>query len=431
MAPTQQDPGKSFRGLFANRGEAEDMRGMTQHLTTGERVAWYRHRRGLSQEVLAGLVGRTADWLGKAENNRIELDRLSVIRALAHALDVSIGDLIGEPMLMEWSKESGRGTVPALREALMDYRLLTPLIGAQADGQPPTLGALRSDVGEVWDAYQGSRYGFAARQIPLLLADALLAVRAYSGTEREEANGLLALTYQGAAMVLGKLGENELAWIAADRGLAAAQQSGDNVITASLFRSVTHCLLSTGRFETAVQLVNDAAGYLEPGLGDATPAYLSVYGTLFLTGSMAAARAEDRATAQTFLRAAESMATRLGADANHMWTAFGPTNVAIHRVATAGELGDMQVAAELGPTVDTSGLPVERRVRHNLEVARALSAWNRTDDALAMVLEAEQIAPEQVRHHYMSRELVLGWVRGTRGRPTQPVADLADRLHVV
>ncbi|WP_371529545.1 helix-turn-helix domain-containing protein [Streptomyces sp. NBC_01283] len=404
---------------------------MTQQLTIGERVAWYRHRRGMSQEVVAGLVGRTADWLGKAENNRIELDRLSVIRALAHALDVSIGDLIGEPTLLEWSTDSGRRTVPALREALMDYRQLTPLLGAPTDGEPPALSALRSDVSEVWDAYQGSQYGFATRQLPLILSDALLAVRAYAGEEREEANALLALTYQGAAMVLGKLGENELAWMAADRGLAAAQQSGNNVIVGSLFRSVTHCLLSTGRYETAVQLVSDAAGFLESGLGEATPAYLSVYGTLFLTGSMAAARAEDRATTQAFLREADATASRLGTDGNHMWTAFGPTNVAIHKVATAGELGDFQVAAELGPQVDTSGLPVERRVRHNLEVARALSAWNRTDDALSMVLDAEEMAPEQVRHHYMSREIVLGWVRGTRGRPTRPVADLAERLRVV
>lgn len=408
------------------------MRGMTQHLTIGERVAWYRRRRGMSQEVLAGLVGRTTDWLSKAENNRIELDRLSVIRTLADALDVSLGDLLAEPTLVEWSDESGRRTVPALREALMDYRLLTPLLGTTAgDGEPPALADLRADVGEVWDAYQDSRYGFAARQLPLLLADALVAARSYGGTGREDAHALLALTYQGAAMVLGKLGENELAWIAADRGLTAAQQSGNEVITGSLFRSVTHCLLSTGRFETAVELVNDAAGVLQPGLGQASPAYLSVYGTLFLTGSMAAARAEDRATAQTFLREAEEAAGRLGADANHMWTAFGPTNVAIHRVATAGELGDMQIAAELGQQLDTSGLPTERRVRHILEVARALSAWNRTDEALAMVLEAEQIAPEQVRHHYMSRELVLGWVRGTRGRPSRSVADLAERLRVV
>lgn len=408
------------------------MRGMTQHLTIGERVAWYRRRRGMSQEVLAGLVGRTVDWLSKAENNRIELDRLSVIRALADALDVSLGDLLAEPTLLEWSKDSGHRTVPALRAALMDYRLLIPQLGSiSPDSEAPDLTQLRADVAEVWDAYQGSRYGFATRQLPFLLTDALSAARSYEGSQQEEAKALLAMVYQGAAMVLGKLGESELAWMAADRGLVAAQESGNEVVKASLFRSVAHCLLSTGRFETAMQLVNDAAGLLQEGLGAASPEYLSVYGTLFLTGSMAAARAEDRATTQAFLHEADESARRLGHNANHMWTAFGPTNVAIHRVATAGEFGDMQIAANLGQQLDTSGLPLERRVRHNLEVARALSAWNRTDEALGMLLEAERMAPEQVRHHYMSRELVLGWVRGTRGRPARPVADLAERLQVV
>jgi hypothetical protein len=55
---------------------------MTESLTIGERVAWYRRRRGMSQEVLAGLIGRSADWLQRAENNRIQLDRLSVIHPL-------------------------------------------------------------------------------------------------------------------------------------------------------------------------------------------------------------------------------------------------------------------------------------------------------------------------------------------------------------
>ncbi|MDJ0342625.1 helix-turn-helix transcriptional regulator [Streptomyces sp. H10-C2] len=403
---------------------------MTENLTIGERVAWYRRRRGLSQEVLAGLVGRTTDWLSKAENNRIELDRLSVITSLAQALDVSLGDLLAEPALMEWSSDSGHRTVPALREALMDYRQLTPLL-RPSDDEPPALKDLRTNVKEVLDAYQASRYGFATRRLPLVLADALAASRAYSGRKGEEAHALLALIYQGAAMVLGKVGEPELAWIAAERGLAAAQLSGQSAVTGSLLRAVTHCVLSTGRFTTAIQLVNDAAAVMQPELNNASNEHLSVYGTLFLTGAMAAARAEDRATTQTFLREADETAQRLGADANHMWTAFGPTNVAIHCVATAGELGDIQVAADLGPRIDTSGMPVERRVRHSLEVARALSAWNRTDDALATLLDAEQAAPEQVRHHYLSRELVIGWMRGTRGRPSQPLADLARRLRVV
>ncbi|MCG5444822.1 hypothetical protein NIE79_002983 [Micromonospora sp. NIE79] len=56
----------------------------------------------------------------------------------------------------------------------------------------------------------------------------------------------------------------------------------------------------------------------------------------------------------------------------------------------------MQVAIDLGPRVDTAGLPMERRVRHALEVARAYSSWNRVDDAEAVLLDAEQMAPEQV-----------------------------------
>ncbi|MFE3328543.1 helix-turn-helix domain-containing protein [Streptomyces sp. NPDC059176] len=404
---------------------------MTTNLTIGERVAWYRRRRGMSQEVLAGLVGRTIDWLSKAENNRLELDRLSVIKSLADALDVTLGDLLAEPTLMDWSADSGTQTVPALRTALMNYRQLTPLLGVTTEGEPTPLNELRSNVAEVWDAYQDSRYGFATRRLPLLLADAFISTQAYAGHEREQAHGLMAMTYQGAAMVLTKLGETDLAWIAADRGLTAAQQSDNSVVTGSLFRSVAHCLLSNGRFDAAVQLVGDAGEYLRPGLAEPTPEFLSIYGTLFLAGSMAAARAEDRATTQTFLGEADQAARRLGQDANHVWTAFGPTNVAIHRVATAAELGDMQVAVDLGPQIDTAALPTERRTRHNLEVARALSAHNRMDDALAKILEAESWAPEQVRSHYLARELVLTWVRNQRARPSRTLAGLADRLHVV
>ncbi|MFF7677908.1 helix-turn-helix domain-containing protein [Actinacidiphila glaucinigra] len=404
---------------------------MTTNLTIGERVAWYRRRRGMSQDVLAGLVGRTVDWLSKAENNRLELDRLSVIKALADALDVSLGDLLAEPTLLEWTADSGSRTVPALRSALMNYRQLTPMLGVPTEGEPTPLDELRGNVAEVWDAYQDSRYGFATRRLPLLLADVLIASQAYEGREYEQAHELMAMTYQGAAMVLTKLGETDLAWIAADRGLAAAQQSGNPVVTGSLFRSVAHCLLSNGRFDASVQLVSDAADYLRPGLNDASPEFLSIYGTLFLAGSMAAARAEDRATTRTFLAEADQVAQRLGRDANHVWTAFGPTNVAIHRVATAAELGDMQVAINLGPQIDTSALPTERRTRHNLEVARALSAHNRTDDALTKILEAESWAPEQVRSHYLARELVLAWVRNQRSRATHTLAGLANRLHVI
>jgi transcriptional regulator with XRE-family HTH domain len=405
------------------------MRGAGQELTVGERIAWYRRRRGMSQEVLAGIVGRTVDWLSKVENNRIELDRLSVIRSLADALDVAVGDLLSEPTLLEWNAESGTRTVPALRDALLNYRQLSPFIpGAVADA--PTVGQLTVAVDQVWDAYQASRYGFVVSRLPQVLAQAQAATQSHDGDDQDRSFALLALASQATAVLLTKLGEVDLAWIAAERGFTAAQRSGDTVVIGSLFRSVAHTLLSTGRYREATQLTNDAAAFLQPGLADAGPEYLSVYGTLFLAGAIAAARAEDRASVRSFLDEADDAARRLGTDANHLWTAFGPTNVSIHRVATAMDLGDIQVAIDLGPRVDTTALPVERQVRHALETARALSARNRTEDALAAVLDAEQKAPEQVRHHAISRQLVQAWMRRGRGRPSYQLASLAQRVRV-
>jgi transcriptional regulator with XRE-family HTH domain len=404
---------------------------MTENLTVGERVAWYRRRRGMSQEVLAGLVGRTADWLQRAENNRIQLDRLSVIRSLAEVLDVSIGDLIGEPMLLDWTADSRAQTVPALRAVLMDYGQLSPLLASsERNSEPPELDQLDRRVADIFDAYQHSRFGYVTAQAPTLLHDTVTAVRAADGDAVIRAYGLLALSYQAAASVLTKLGEADLAWIAAERGLTAAQRTDSKVILGSLFRSVAHTLLSTGRFQPAVQLVDRSAAVLGSELGTADGPMLSVYGSLFLAGAMAASRAEDRPTTQVFLREAQQAARRLGADANYMWTAFGPTNVAIHQVNTAMELGDVQIALDIGPALDTSGLPTERRVRHALEVARAYSARNRRDEGLAIVLDAEQMAPEQVRHHYISRQLVLTWMRQQRRTPSLELAGLAARLRL-
>jgi transcriptional regulator with XRE-family HTH domain len=407
------------------------MRGLTESLTLGERVSFYRRRRGISQEVLAGLIGRTPDWLSKVENGRIQLDRVSVIKALADQLDVHLGDLLDEPVLLDWTSDAKGGTVPALREALMDYRQTSPLMQQPDDTGPPDLAILRSEVGSAWSAYQDSRYARATRVIPAILADAQHAVHAYCGDDQQHAQAALAMAYQGAAMVLTKIGEADLAWLAADRGLTAAHASGDLVIVGSLFRSVAHCLLANGRFAAARQLTADAVEVLQVSLSDPSPEYLSVYGTLFLAGSMAAARAGDRTTTQSFLKEADEAARRLGHDANHMWTAFGPTNVAIHRVSTAMELGDVQIALDQGPRVDASALPIERRVRHTLELARAYAAHNQQDEALSLILDAEELAPEQVRYHFVSRQLVTTWIRAQRSKPSYQLSELARRLRVV
>src|SRR5512133_233512 len=173
------------------------MRGMTDTLSIGQRVRWYRIRRGLSQEALAGLVGRSVDWLSKAERDVIPLDRLPVIKSLADALDVSLGDLLAEPSLVDWTPpDAGPHTVPALRDALMDYRQITRLLGGHEPGEPPPLGLLGRQVADIWTSYQDSRFGRVTRDLPAVLSAAQLATREYACHDKARAHGLLALTYQ-------------------------------------------------------------------------------------------------------------------------------------------------------------------------------------------------------------------------------------------
>ena len=131
-----------------------------------------------------------------------------------------------------------------------------------------------------------------------------------------------------------------------------------------------------------------------------------------------------------YLQEAGSAAQRLGRDSNHLWTAFGPTNVAIHRVNTAMELGDVQTALDSGPSLNTDAVPAERQVRYLLDIARAYSLTGNRDDALGTTLAAERIAPEQVRQHYLSRTIVMALIRSAPGKPTIELERLAERVKV-
>jgi transcriptional regulator with XRE-family HTH domain len=403
------------------------MRETGQDLTIGERVAWYRTRRGLSQAVVAGLVGRSVDWLSKVENGRHVLDRLSVITSLATALDVTVSDLLGEPLLLEWTRGTSTRAMTQLRDSLMSY---TSLTGVLADEVETTPADLRAGVEATWAAYQGGRFGYVATTVPGLLAAARwLGHHGSSDADRLEGQRMLALGYHAAAAMLPKVGEKDLAWIAADRGLAIAESTQDPTVTASLMRSVAHSLLSTGRYSAAADVVTRCTDRLSAWARD-DPTWWSLLGSLDLVGAVAASRADAPAEARTFLARARRASQRIGYDGNHAWTAFGPTNVDLHEVSVALELGDLQLALRLVPGVDARALPVERRVRHGLEVARVYALAGRPDEAVAATVDAERVAPEQVRYHFIARELVASWMRDPRTRGRRDVAGLARRLRL-
>lgn len=400
------------------------MNGATNHLTPGEKVAYYRRRRGLSQTVLADLVGKTTSWVEKIESGRANLQMLPNIARVAEVLDISPLELMPDDILRVDPATRGR-SLPALREQLLSYRFVNPrYLSTQV--APPALPDLTRAVAAAWSGYQASRFGYVVAELHRLLP---MAVAAADADSTGQANVQLAYLYQLASSVLTKVGEQDLAFLCADRGDRAVQHSPDLAARVSVQRTIAHALLANAQYDDALAVVDHTLSLVPAG--QASPELLSAVGTTHLVGAMVSARSGDRRAAGDHLRRASQAAEQLSRDANYLWTAFGPTNVAIHDVAVAAELGDYQRAAHLGAQVDPAPLPMERQVRHRLEVARALHHQRHQRDALALVLGAEARAPEQVRRHFLTHALVHDWVGSRNTTASVGLHGLATRTGVL
>jgi len=186
-----------------------------------------------------------------------------------------------------------------------------------------------------------------------------------------------------------------------------------------------------GRPKDAIEIVMTAAAALEPGLGAASPPHLSMWGSLHLNAAIAAAQAGERAAARDLLGEARATARRLGVDRNDFQTFFGPTNVAIYEVSIPVELGDGGIAVERAG-IDTSGVKsLERRAHHLIDVARGYGQWAKDSEAVHTLLEAEQLAPEEVHYNVMVREFVRDLLRRERRSIKRDLRGLAQRVGVL
>jgi hypothetical protein len=154
---------------------------------------------------------------------------------------------------------------------------------------------------------------------------------------------------------------------------------------------------------------------------------------LLLQGAMAAARIGDGATVRDLFDGADDAAAALGHDGNHYWTCFGPTNVRLHRVAAAVELGEGDLAVKEHELLDPgqfAALLPERRAHHYLDVARAYAQLGDLDRAGEMLLAGSRIAPSEIRCRPIAHEVLADVLRRGRGRPPAAVTELAEDLGV-
>jgi transcriptional regulator with XRE-family HTH domain len=127
--------------------------------TAGQRIARARRRRGLSQAVLAGLVGRSESWLSQVERGRRGIDSHSALTRLAEILRVDVAEIAGpEPGTTD--PEHAHPAAPLIEQAML---------GCGAPGQAgpgqsergAQMSHLRTRVRAAYQAYQATRYDAA------------------------------------------------------------------------------------------------------------------------------------------------------------------------------------------------------------------------------------------------------------------------------
>jgi len=135
----------------------------------------------------------------------------------------------------------------------------------------------------------------------------------------------------------------------------------------------------------------------------------------------------NRAQARWHLDQAERVGRRIGQDRNDFDTEFGPTNVQLHRVAVATDLGDAGEALDVASQINASGLSAERQARLLVDIARAHAQRRNVGEAMAALLDAERLAPEQVRAHHLAHETITDLLAQSGRRPPAELVDLAGR----
>jgi len=395
----------------------------------GERIAYYRRRRGLSQVKLAGLLGRSESWVSQVERGVRSIDRISVLTEVAAALNVPVTELTPDPLVQEQVGE--HPTVRAVRLALSDQAALSLLFREPAAREVPDLSDLQAKATRAWELTHASRYEELGELLPALIEGCEAACRRLTGADRLAAFRVAANAYQAAAATMSKLREVDAAWVAGDRSIAAAERGEAPLLAAAGAFRIAHGFLSGGQTSEALRTALSAAGALEAQVPDGPPELVALWGALNQAAAVIATQASEEETARTCMRKAEEAARRLGADRNDFETEFGPTNVALHAVSIAVELGDAGEALRRAAPVDASRLSVERRGRFLLDVARAYAQRRKTAEAVRAIEEAEALTPEQVRSHPMVREMVRDLLRGERRRVSPELRRLAERVGVL
>ena len=395
-------------------------------LTIGQRVVRCRKARGMSQNVLAHLLGRSQSWLTKVERGERQLDRMSVIREIAGVLHVDVAEIIGQPQAPDAIRF--HAAVPAIRRALIGHRPGS-LDVTLADGVDP-LWALRARIRAANRLRHAADYDRLAHILPSLLEDVQLA-SAMLGREDERrgAQELVVDACHCARSMLRNLGYLDLAWIATERGRDVAERLGDPLLLAASAWNRVEVYQGTDDHASAVQLALAAIDALTDPCAESPPG-LSLLGMLHLKAAWATASLGHERQARIHLEEAGRAALRLGCDRNDFGTLFGPTNVVVHRTGMALMLSLPKEAVAVARSLASAPMAQERRACLKVDLARAHAQLHQAGEATRLLMESERLAPDYLRALPVARDTVAILLHGAPGTLSADLRALASKVGI-
>ncbi|MGH3867281.1 MAG: hypothetical protein ACRDQ4_14285 [Pseudonocardiaceae bacterium] len=256
-------------------------------------------------------------------------------------------------------------------------------------------------------------HGLAGQGLAALLVELhVQAVTGDSGTRRAALTALVEACM--VAYILAKrTGRFELAGIAAQRGLDAAQLAERPDLVASMEAIRAQALIGVGARRRGRLVCAEALRDISalPGPTEHNTTTAEACGMLHLTTALIAARDGRTGDVDTHLAEARSLAAHTG-ERNHLRSHFGPTNVAAWELYLAVEAGTGPVVAErlAAAPLDLSvfgskGRPAD--VHFDLARAWAQADGSRDGEALRTLDTADRLAPVRVRNDSIARDLVL------------------------
>ncbi|MGH3876516.1 MAG: helix-turn-helix domain-containing protein [Actinophytocola sp.] len=377
----------------------------------GRRVAFHRNKRGLSQKELGARISRSESWVSQVERGARTIDRMSVLETLADALEVPVGELAPESNVVAATTQRPRAA-NTLSLALSSSDALRAVL---SDSEPVDVDRLGDEAVKAWDFVHGAQYDDLGKLLDRLIPELEYAARKTTGVDKQRVCVAKAKAYHAAGGMLSKLNEPAAAWVAVDRAISAAEEADDPLLMAEGAFRLSIVFQGSRRFDLAIRTAETAAEALGRLVDVGEEEAVALRGALHLQLAVASAKTNDGDTAYEYLRRAKEAASQLGVDRNDYNTEFGPTNVLLHEVNVAVELGDAGFALRIAEKADTRRLSPERRCRLLIDVARAHAQRRQPDAMVATLRQAEAIAPEQVHGHQIVRELVTDALRAGHG----------------